>query len=123
MLGMIDNIFKAENIINPMASRISMTGNWSYDQEGQILTIDVTARMFGKSNHQIIYIHATGNEKGEIQGRDSQGVLWTLRRLTESSADMKLNRKDDVYALCEICGARVKKLNLDRHMRKVHSVK
>jgi hypothetical protein len=63
--------------------RPSFFGTWSYDQERQVLTLDVTVRVgFLPQSNEIVKVHTTGKEKGAIRGRDLNGNIWILRRVS-----------------------------------------
>ena len=62
--------------------KIPLHGQWSYEDMTRILTLDITASGFGTTNHEVISIVTTGQERQALQGRDLAGRPWLVERLT-----------------------------------------
>jgi hypothetical protein len=61
-----------------MQTRIS--GSWEYEEQTQILTLNMTASGLGRSAQEAIQIRMTGREQGEITGQDFAGRNFVIQR-------------------------------------------
>lgn len=57
-------------------------GRWTYEETTEILTIDVISEFMGQTRHDVVQIRTTGKERGQLQGRDLMGNIWSVRRLS-----------------------------------------
>lgn len=111
-----------------LSMRLPVHGSWSYDRGAKLLTLVINASGFGQANQDTVHVRTTGRESGAIQGQDLAGRIWTLQRVSRprgavlSGGVYQLGPvDDDPYVTCEVCGARVKEVNINHHMTKVHS--
>ncbi len=79
--GVAGDLARSLGVEGILSMRVPVQGNWSYDRGSQVLTLNVTASMFGQQNTDMVRIRTTGRERGAIQGQDLTGRTWTLRRV------------------------------------------
>ncbi|MET0027842.1 MAG: toll/interleukin-1 receptor domain-containing protein [Candidatus Thiodiazotropha sp.] len=63
---------------------IPIHGNWHYDDDTQVLTLETVSSGFGQTQRDLVIIHTTGQEHGAINGTDRGGRVWVLQRVGEA---------------------------------------
>jgi hypothetical protein len=79
--GELLKIFGASDLLN---LQFSVSGNWEYEDNTKILTLDMVSHGFGKEFHEKVQVRITGREADKIQGKDFSGRTYTLLRLPGS---------------------------------------
>ena len=57
-------------------------GSWSYEEGTGFLKIDVTSQLMGQTRREVLQFRAKGKERGELEGHDLMGNVWTVRRIS-----------------------------------------
>jgi hypothetical protein len=70
-----------------LTTPIPLHGRWTYESVADMLTLTITARGYGAVQTETVRVTATGRERGDIQGTDVGGRLWTFSRSSESGAN------------------------------------
>ena len=68
--------------------KLTLSGNWSFEEPEEILTLDVTFRIWGQlTKREKLRIQTDGGESGPIRGQEfNTGATWILERLPAEPA-------------------------------------
>jgi TIR domain len=91
--GVLDRLLGSQGMEALLRTRSSVTGDWSYEEGTEMLTVNLVAHGMGQDFSETIQIRMTGHESGEIRGQDFSGRSYSIKRLSAAAGD-RVSRDD-----------------------------